>query len=92
MEMVNNISIIRNVKLSREPTGLGELLQSDESKQHDGRVGLRALEDEGQKKKAEIIQFVDPSHLTNLTARQTKTSDQIQISVANKRKLKLISF
>ena len=36
-----------------EPTGLGELLQSNESKQHDSRVGLRALEREerGDRKK-----------------------------------------
>lgn len=32
-----------------EPTSLGELLQSDESKQHDGRVGLGALEEKWQK-------------------------------------------
>lgn len=34
-----------------EPTGLGELLQSNESKQHDSRVGLRALEGDLQRRK-----------------------------------------
>lgn len=31
------------------PTGLGKLLQGDESKQHDSRVGLGALQEEWQK-------------------------------------------
>lgn len=41
-----------------ELTGLGELLQSNESKQHDSRVGLRALgnqTDKNKDKKTEVI-------------------------------------